>query len=56
MDSKNIVCRLETRTSQKGNTYTALFIKITPTYEKTVFLTAAEVELLKANGIKADVK
>lgn len=56
MDSKNVVARLETRVSQKGNTYTAVFIKITPTYEKTVFLTAAEIELLKANGIKAEVK
>lgn len=56
MDSKKVDARLETRVSQKGNTYTAVFIKITPTYEKTVFLSPAEIELLKAQGIKAEVR
>ncbi len=51
MNSKEIVARVETRTSKKGNTYTAIFVKITPTYEKICFLNASEIELLKSQGI-----
>lgn len=39
--------RLEERTSKSGNNYTVLIVKLTPTYEKVVFLDSAEVELLK---------
>lgn len=38
---------LETRTSKAGKTYTVLVIKLTPTYEKLVFLDKAEIELIK---------
>lgn len=43
-----IACKLEERTSKAGNPYRCLVIKLTPTYEKIVFLTPAELELLKA--------
>lgn len=40
---------LETRHSEKsGNDYQVIVIKLTPTYEKLVFLDKAEIELLKA--------
>lgn len=38
---------LEERVSQKGNKYVVLVIKLTPTYEKLVFLDKAELELVK---------
>ncbi len=48
MDSKTVVGKLEQRTSKSGNLYTCLVIKLTPTYDKLVFLTQAELELLKS--------
>lgn len=45
----DIKATLETRTSQKGNEYQVLVIKLTDSYEKLVFLEKAEIELLKAN-------
>lgn len=39
-----IECRLETRTSQKGNEYQCLYI---PEIEKVVFLEPAEIKLLQ---------
>lgn len=47
MDKKIIPCSLETRESKKGNEYQCLVIKLTPNYEKVVFLESAELELLK---------
>ena len=44
---KTIVCKLETRVSNKGSEYQVLVIKLTDTYEKLVFLDKAELELLK---------
>lgn len=42
---------LETRHSDKsGNDYQVIVIKLTPTYEKLVFLDKAEIELLKAQS------
>ena len=38
---------LETRTGKKGNVYECLVIKLSPNVEKLVFLTTAELELLK---------
>ena len=44
-------CTLETRTSEKkGTQYQVLVIKLTPTYEKLVFLEKSEVELLKLSN------
>ena len=43
----NIKATLETRTSQKGNEYQVLVIKLTDSYEKLVFLDKSEIELLK---------
>lgn len=45
----DIKATLETRTSQKGNEYQVLVIKLTDSYEKLVFLDKAEIELLKAS-------
>jgi len=42
-----VECTLETRQSKKGLDYQVLVIKLTPTYEKLVFLDNAEQELLK---------
>lgn len=38
---------LETRQSKTGNDYQVIVIKLTPNYEKLVFLEKAEIELLK---------
>lgn len=44
-------CSLETRISEKkGTEYQVLVIKLTPTYEKLVFLDKAEIALLKASN------
>lgn len=45
--NSGIACKLEERTSKAGNPYKCLVIKLTPNYEKIVFLTPAELELLK---------
>lgn len=47
MDKKQIVGNIETRVSKQGREYQVLVIKLTPTYEKLVFLTNAELELIK---------
>ena len=52
MNNNKLVATLETRTSKKGSEYKVLVIKLTPTYEKLVFLENAELELLKSIGIK----
>lgn len=41
---------LETRTSKKGLDYEVLVIKITDKIEKLVFLTPAELELLRLSS------
>ena len=42
-------CTLETRYSEKkGTNYKVIVIKLTPTYEKLVFLDSAENALLEA--------
>lgn len=47
MENKKLDCSLETRTSvSKGTTYQCLVIKLTPTYEKVVFLEKAELEII----------
>ena len=46
MDSIGITTTLETRVSKKGSPYQVLVIRLTPTYEKLVFLDKAEQELL----------
>lgn len=38
---------LETRTSKKGSQYECLVIKLSQNVDKVVFLTTAELELLK---------
>lgn len=38
---------LESRTSQTGNPYICISVKITEDYEKTVFLEKAELALIK---------
>lgn len=47
MNIQTVACKLEQRTSKAGNSFTCLVIKLTPNYEKLVFLTPAELELLK---------
>ena len=41
---------LETRQSKSGNDYQVIVIKLTPTYEKLVFLDKSEIELLKLSN------
>lgn len=43
----DVKATLETRQSKAGNTYQVIVIKLTPDYEKMVFLDNAELELLK---------
>lgn len=42
----------ETRKNKKNSDYTALFLKIGENYEKIVFLSQAELEILKNNYYK----
>lgn len=44
---KTLEYRLEERVSKSGNNYTVLIVKLTPTFEKVIFLDSAEIELLK---------
>ena len=47
-----IQATLETRTSNKGTKYEVVVLKLSDNAEKLVFLTSAELELLKLyNGI-----
>lgn len=49
----NIQAKLEERISEKsGKPYICLVIKLTPTYEKLVFLDKAEIELIKTQANK----
>ena len=50
--SKRVECTLETRISKKGSEYQVISIKLTPTYEKLVFLEPAELELLNLSANK----
>lgn len=47
MEAKRIEATLVERESKQGNTYQCVILKLTPTYEKPVFLDKAELELLK---------
>ena len=49
-------CTLETRKSKKGNDYDVIVIKLTEKLEKLVFLTPAELELLKISNDKGSSK
>lgn len=49
----NVTGKIEERLSEKtGKKYYVLVVKVTETYEKTVFLDKAEVELLKITHSK----
>lgn len=50
MNSQKFDATLETRKSKSGNDYQVLVIKITDKIEKLVFLTPAELELLKLSS------
>lgn len=43
----DVKATLETRQSKSGNNYEVLVIKLTENSEKLVFLSSAEIELLK---------
>lgn len=47
---QRVECTLETRISKKGSEYQVLVIKLTPDYEKLVFLDNAELELIKISN------
>lgn len=49
---QKVDCSLETRLSKKGSEYQVLVIKLTPTYEKLVFLDNAELELINISNKK----
>lgn len=48
----DVKAKLETRTSKAGKPYKAIVIKLTDNYEKLVFLTKAEEELLQISEKK----
>ena len=48
----DVKAKLETRTSKAEKPYKAIVIKLTDNYEKLVFLTKAEEELLQLNDKK----
>lgn len=48
MEAIRVNATLEERTSKKGNAYMCVVLKLTPNYEKIVFLEPAEIELLKS--------
>jgi len=48
----DVKAKLVTRTSKAGNPYKAIVLKLTDNYEKLVFLTKAEEELLQLNDKK----
>lgn len=50
MIEKELKASLVKRTSKKGTEYECIMIQLTPTYEKSVFLEIAELELLKMNN------
>lgn len=55
MDSIRVNASLETRTKKDGSgTYQVIVVQLTDTYEKLVFLTKAELELLKAKNVRLD--
>lgn len=59
MIEKELKASLVKRTSKKGTDYECIMIQLTPTYEKPVFLEAAELELLKMStdgNKKSDIK
>ena len=47
---RRVDATLETRVSKKGSEYQVIVIKLTPTYEKLVFLENAELELLNISN------
>lgn len=47
---QELKCFLEERTSKKGNSYQCIIVKLTDKLEKLVFLTDAELELLKLSN------
>lgn len=53
MDVKYLDATLETRKSKQGSDYQVIVIKLTPTYEKLVFLDKAELELLAISNSKS---
>lgn len=44
---KQLEYRIEKRISKTNKEYIVLILKLTPTYEKVIFLDSAEIELLK---------
>lgn len=55
MNGQEFKATLETRVSKSGNDYQVLVVKITDKIEKLVFLTQAELELLKLSSSKSNV-
>ena len=55
MTGQEFKATLETRKSKSGNDYQVLVVKITDKIEKLVFLTQAELELLKLSSSKSNV-
>lgn len=48
----DLIATLETRTSKKGTEFEVVVIKLSDNAEKLVFLTSAELELLRLyNGV-----
>lgn len=50
MEAIKLDATLETRKSKSGNDYQVISVKLTPTYEKLIFLEKAELELLSISS------
>ena len=55
MNVQKIDATLETRKSKAGNDYQVVVVKITDKIEKLVFLSDAELELLKLSNSKSSL-
>lgn len=56
MIEKELKATLVKRTSKKGTDYECIMIQLTPNCEKAVFLTSAELELIKMSTGNLDKK
>lgn len=56
MNPVKLPCTFEEKVSKKGTVYQALFVQLTPTYTKTIFLSEAEIELIKSRVSNSEVK
>ena len=54
MEVKTLTATLEERVSKKGVPYKGISLKLTPNYEKIIFLLPSEIELINATKSNVD--